>query len=73
MTVVPRMMSSMNIRPANGGMYAVHLNISFAQELDQVADLDHETGNMTSDPHIPSPWPIVCAHKMLVKQMNESI
>lgn len=44
MTVVPRMMSAMSRRPINGSMYSLHLSISFAQELDQVADLDHETG-----------------------------
>lgn len=39
------MMSAMSIRPVNGGMYSVHLSISFTQKLGHDADLVHETGD----------------------------
>lgn len=32
----------------------MHLSISFAQNLDRDAALNHETGTMTSDPHFPT-------------------
>lgn len=44
----------MSIRLVNNGLSSVHLGISFAHELDHVADLDRETGAMTSDFCIPS-------------------
>lgn len=61
------------MRLANGGTYSVHLGMFFTQKLDHDANLDHETGNMTSDPHIPSAWHIVSSYKTLVEQMNESV
>ena len=66
-------MSAMSIRLESGGMYSVHLGISFAQKLDHGADLDCERGTMTSDLYIPGAWHIVGTHNILVKQINESI
>lgn len=63
----------MSIRLVNGGIYSVHLGISFAQKLDHGAALDHGTGTMTSDPCIPRAWHIARAHKILVREINASI
>lgn len=65
-------MSAMSIRLGSGGMYSVHLGVSFAQKLDHGADLYCEHGTMTSDLFIPRAWHIVGTH-ILVKQINESI